>query len=362
MATMFSGSRDQIGYSSDSVFFSSNIESKNDFQSPEGASTSKVSGNVSTNNLHVHRQEVRRAVCTLLAIALGLVWMVMSTSPSGGGSLLPVVLVGAAVTPTDQAICGFIAATNIASKSGYSLWSCNTLGRPITAACGSPTWPGVTCVGGVSGNVTSVALTGLSISGTIPSSVGLLTALTELNLYNNNLQSSLPGTIGCLTNLQFLVVEANELTSSLPSTLGCLTALTYLDTNVNKFNGGIPSELGCLTNLVHLMMAVNSISGGIPIEVGSLTKLQSINFYDMNLDGSIPTQMGALVHLTSLVLALNALDSTIPTQLGSLTQLIVLDLKGNIINGACVYQPVHVNVYVNAFITVAVTVVASLLG
>ena len=45
----------------------------------------------------------------------------------------------------DKAICGFIAATDIASKSGYDEWSCDADGYTLTDPC---SWTDLTCTGG----------------------------------------------------------------------------------------------------------------------------------------------------------------------------------------------------------------------
>ena len=45
----------------------------------------------------------------------------------------------------DEALCGLISATVIASKSGYNEWACNSTGTTLTDPC---TWTGLTCTGG----------------------------------------------------------------------------------------------------------------------------------------------------------------------------------------------------------------------
>ena len=69
--------------------------------------------------------------------------------------------------PTSQelGLCGFIAATNIQSKSGYSMWSCDVNGLPTSDPCGnSPTWLGLSCSGGA---VTSISLNSIGLSGMV---------------------------------------------------------------------------------------------------------------------------------------------------------------------------------------------------
>ena len=62
----------------------------------------------------------------------------------------------------DNGVCGLIAATNINIISGYSQWSCSTLGDTQSNPCASPIWSGVTCSGN---NVVSINLYNVGLSG-----------------------------------------------------------------------------------------------------------------------------------------------------------------------------------------------------
>ena len=66
-------------------------------------------------------------------------------------------------TAQDIGLCGFIAATNVGSKSGYSQWSCTTGGTASSSPCLTPVWPGVSCNGTVVGgiNLSSLGVTGM---------------------------------------------------------------------------------------------------------------------------------------------------------------------------------------------------------
>ena len=66
-----------------------------------------------------------------------------------------------APTFQDVSICGMIAATNVASKTGYSMWTCNVLGYAATNLCSAP-WAGIACS---SGFVSSITLNSLSLKG-----------------------------------------------------------------------------------------------------------------------------------------------------------------------------------------------------
>ena len=65
-----------------------------------------------------------------------------------GAALLPSMPLVAAQTSQDIGICGFIGATDIASKSGFNEWACDTSGFTTTDPC-TAGWTGVTCASGV---------------------------------------------------------------------------------------------------------------------------------------------------------------------------------------------------------------------
>ena len=65
-----------------------------------------------------------------------------------------------APTFQDVSICGLIGALNIASKTGYSMWTCSALGY-ANNPCTAP-WSGLACS---SGFVNSITLNSLSLKG-----------------------------------------------------------------------------------------------------------------------------------------------------------------------------------------------------
>lgn len=64
----------------------------------------------------------------------------------------------------DDAICGFISATNIQYKSNYTEWSCTTNHKTATDPCNFYQWTGVNCTNGI---VSAVFLGVAGISGII---------------------------------------------------------------------------------------------------------------------------------------------------------------------------------------------------
>ena len=179
------------------------------------------------------------------------------------------------------------------------------------------TWQGV----GVSnGDIVSLDRNVANLTGTLPTSLGLLTQLTSLNLANNP-----------------------QLTGALPASLGQLTHLTYLRTTSSALNGPLPASLGQLPALQELYLEANRFTGPLPSSWQHLTSLRVLtvgNDYAMHpgqgnaLTGGIPAWLGQLTNLTYLDLSLNPLGGTIPAQLGQLSNLTFLELDGCRLTGA----------------------------
>lgn len=74
---------------------------------------------------------------------------------------------------------------------------------------------------------------------------------------------------------------------TLPESIGDLTALTYLQTYGTKFAGNLPQNLNALTNLATLKLSNygGTMGGTIPSLVGSMTKLVELNIENVNLYG-----------------------------------------------------------------------------
>jgi uncharacterized protein YjbI with pentapeptide repeats len=108
------------------------------------------------------------------------------------------------------------------------------------------------------------------LTGSIPSEIGNLTNLTNLNLRFNDLTGSIPPEIGNLTNLTYLDLRGNDFTGSIPPEIGNLTNLTSLWLNNNELTGSIPPEIGNLTNLTWLYLDENQLTGEIPESICDL--------------------------------------------------------------------------------------------
>jgi RHS repeat-associated protein len=220
-------------------------------------------------------------------------------------------------------------------------WPMSQAWSPTLTNLDYATWQGVTVT---NHDITALDLNSRNMQGQLPSSIGLLTGLTYLNLPNcPGLTGPLPGSIGQLRNLTYLRTTRSLFTGPLPVELAQLTQLQRLYVDQSSFSGPIPTWLGNLTNLTELDLETNQFTGTIPKELGKLTKLQSLvlsNYYNIppgrgnKLTGGIPPELGQLINLTFLDLSLNPLGGTIPKELGNLKNLTFLELDDCHMEGA----------------------------
>jgi hypothetical protein len=192
-----------------------------------------------------------------------------------------------------------------------------------------PSWSGLTFSGLITGPDDSVIQQGHvatlepygRLRGSIPASIGNLSALRTLNLtrvyVDGHLSGSIPDSLGNLSALQNLWLDGNYLSGNIPVSLGSLTALQYLGLSDNQLSGSIPSELGNLSALKGLWLRENQLSGSIPFSLGNLTALQNLYLNDNELSGSIPASLGNLIALQNpesitLDLSQNQLSGRIP--------------------------------------------------
>ena len=129
------------------------------------------------------------------------------------------------------------------------------------------------------------------LTGSIPESIGNLTNLTNLELYDNELSGPIPESIGNLTNLTKLYLAYNNLSGQNPESIGNLTGLTDLELYDNKLSGQIPESIGNLTGLTDLKLYDNNLSGQIPESIGNLTGLTYLYLTGNRLEGSIPESL-----------------------------------------------------------------------
>ncbi|KAL3684150.1 hypothetical protein R1sor_002172 [Riccia sorocarpa] len=174
----------------------------------------------------------------------------------------------------------------------------------LTSWAGDPCLPvphnWITCDKGAVPRITAIKLSNYSLTGTIPSSVGDLTALTDLWLDNNRIQGAIPD-LSKLTKLKTLHLQNNFMSGGIPSTLASLPLLTELFLQKNKFSGPIPAGLASKNGL-NLQTSGNSKLCGptetcpiLPVEITNNTDTNSRDGEGKSKSGGSGAVIGGIV-------------------------------------------------------------------
>jgi hypothetical protein len=135
------------------------------------------------------------------------------------------------------------------------------------------------------------------LRGTIPSMIG---TLSNLNCKSSELCIFYISDICCLTliivckYLLFLgfIVHANSLSGTLPTEIGLLQNLTYILFSVNSFTGPIPPFPPAMQ---HLALDSNKFNSTIPTELGILTNITSLYLFE-NVSPNIDRDLAVVVN------------------------------------------------------------------
>ena len=287
----------------------------------------------------------------------------------------PCVTGGAVEDPTNGGLVSdcatLLAAQDVLSGTAALNWSADT---PIAD------WSGVV-LGGSSGRVTELHLSGLGLTGQVPFELGSLSNLQELYLGGNRLTGCVPDGLrdvpnndlarlglpfcsehpcvaggavvdttnfGLMSDCDSLLTARDTLAGTASLNWAADTPITQWDGVIvggtpkrvrglsledGRLTGEIPKELGSLANLQELYLYNNQLTGEIPAELGSLANLKNLDLGGNQLTGEIPTELGSLANLRWLVLYNNQLAGEIPKELGNLANLRWLELFNNQLTG-----------------------------
>ncbi|XP_075493560.1 uncharacterized protein LOC142531348 [Primulina tabacum] len=193
-------------------------------------------------------------------------------------------------------------------------------------------WSGIKC-DHKTGQLTTLDLSGRTLSGIIPSDIRYLSHLRHLNLSRNSFDGPFEDSIFELPNLRTLDINHNFFKSSFPPGISKLKFLTYFDAYSNNFTGPLPEEMIYLKNLEYLNLGGCYFEGEIPAAYGRLLKLKSLYLHGNSLTGSIPAELSFLNQLGHVELGYNAYSGGIPAQFSSLSNLVYLDISSANLSG-----------------------------
>lgn len=134
--------------------------------------------------------------------------------------------------------------------------------------------------------------------------------VVAISLLFNNMEGNLPSSIGQLTNLENLELSFNKLEGAIPSEIGSLKNLKVLAFNGNNLTGTIPTSIGNLSSLNQLHLSSNQLTGKIPQSVTKLEYLEILNVFDNDLSGEIPSDLAYSKNLKQLLAAENNFTDT----------------------------------------------------
>ncbi|ESR49575.1 hypothetical protein CICLE_v10030526mg [Citrus x clementina] len=209
----------------------------------------------------------------------------------------------------------------------------NFLARNWNTSSSVCNWTGVTCDVRTH-RVTALNISGLNLTGTIPSELGNLSSLQTLDLSFNWFSGSIPASIFNMSSLLSIRFTNNTLFGELPPNFcNHLSNLESLFLKSNMFHGKIPLTLSNCKRLRNISLSLNDFSGTIPKEIGNVTKLIGLYLRGNQLQGEIPEELGNLAELEELWLQNNFLTGTIPSSIFNLSSLSILDLSVNNLTG-----------------------------
>lgn len=131
-----------------------------------------------------------------------------------------------------------------------------------------------------SGHVSTIQLRENYLRGSLEkfSSMKYLKNLIVFSIFSNNIQGSLPSEIGNLSYLQELNISWNQFSGCLPESFYELKALRVLKIDHNNFMGILSKKLGDMKELRYLNVSYNLLEGELPMVGDELLHLTSIDF------------------------------------------------------------------------------------
>jgi Leucine-rich repeat (LRR) protein len=199
-------------------------------------------------------------------------------------------------------------------------------------------------------NLKSLGLMNLDLRGTIPSSLGEMTALTTLALGQTKIFSTIPDSIAKLTNLRILGLDGLGLTGKIDPVLKLnklealymednhLSGEIYnsdwqsmkeLDISNNMIDGRLPDNLFHNTNLHVIDLHRNLIFGDFPQKLVNNDGIEYIALQGNTISGALSDRIGYLINLKHLDVSGNKMSGTIPDTIQLLTNLVSLSTSGN---------------------------------
>ncbi|KAH6812579.1 hypothetical protein C2S51_000234 [Perilla frutescens var. frutescens] len=179
-------------------------------------------------------------------------------------------------------------------------------------------------------NLKSVQISFNPVTGVLPKSLGssnLSASLETLKAFSCRILDPIPDEIGNLSNLLWLNLGYNHFTGAIPTTLGRIRSLKNLEIHGNRFQGSISPVLCNLNHLYSLNLAINNLYGQIPSCLGNLSSLREIYMSRNEFNSNIASvswfhkDASNVKNLVALDMSWNQLSGKIPSTISQLQNL-----------------------------------------
>eukprot|EP01084_Bolivina_argentea_P236507 397648_1 len=179
-----------------------------------------------------------------------------------------------------------------------------------------------------------IELSSNDLTGGLPDSIGMLSELWSLSLWNNSLNGTIVNSLCLLQNLSYIHLEDNNFTGSIPSNLFHVESLVTFVADGNLLTGSIPNSLCYAKSLRFFSVEGNSLINTIPECIGNASTLQWFQMGSNAISGTIPNSICNIRNISDLVLSNNMLYGTYPSCINeSLTHMKWLILNDNDLTG-----------------------------
>ncbi|WJZ96592.1 hypothetical protein VitviT2T_015265 [Vitis vinifera] len=145
---------------------------------------------------------------------------------------------------------------------------------------------------------------------------------------SNNFSGKIPNFIHSWKQLQKLEIQASGLEGPIPSSISVLTNLTELRISDLLGEGSNFPPLGNMKGLKKLMLRGCNISGSIPKYLAEMTELQILDLSFNKLEGIVPNLEG-LTQIEFMYLTSNMLTGSIPDWIESRNNRYQTDISYN---------------------------------
>ncbi|ESW12371.1 hypothetical protein PHAVU_008G106600 [Phaseolus vulgaris] len=213
------------------------------------------------------------------------------------------------------------------------------------------------------GSISNINLTNIGVSGTLqtlyfsslPNIFNLDTSLNSLS--RTNLTRTIPNSIGKLSFLSILLLWNCSLTGSIPKSIGNLISLLSVEFSFNKLYGHIPHKIGNLSYLKFFRLGVNYLYGCIPqnmknlfqlnLSLNSLSQMNGLNnleylqLYENNFIGHLPHNICVSGKLIDFSVSNNYFTGLVPNSLKNCSSLIKVLLEQNHLTGNIIEDLSH---------------------